>query len=88
MPFVLIDYLLGINTGAPLYVQLKQNFPEIVSVNALYTHALVVIISPKRRFGGFAKSVGMRVFSTPHGLGYAKAVIVVDETVDPYNLHK
>jgi hypothetical protein len=46
MPFVLIDYLLGINTGAPLYVQLKQNFPEIVSVNALYTHALVVIISP------------------------------------------
>jgi vanillate/4-hydroxybenzoate decarboxylase subunit C len=55
-------------------------------VNALYTHGLVVIISTKRRFGGFAKAVGMRVFSTPHGLGYAKVVIVVDETVDPYNL--
>ena len=86
MPWTEIDYLLGINTGAPLYVQLKENFPEIVSVNALYTHGLVVIISTKRRFGGFAKAVGLRVFSTPHGMGYAKVVIVVDETVDPYNL--
>src|SRR5258707_15803996 len=86
MPRTEIDYLLGINTGAPLYVQLKENFPEVESVNALYTHGLVVIVSTRRRFGGFAKSVGLRVLVTPHGLGYAKVVIVVDETVDPYNL--
>ena len=36
--------------------------------------------------GGFAKSVGMRVLTTPHGLGYAKVVIVVDADVDPFNL--
>jgi 4-hydroxybenzoate decarboxylase len=30
--------------------------------------------------------VGMRVLTTPHGLGYAKIVIVVDEDVDPFNL--
>jgi UbiD family decarboxylase len=28
----------------------------------------------------------MRVMTTPHGLGYAKIVIVVDETVDPFDL--
>src|ERR1700688_116679 len=70
--------------SAPL--QLKSAFPEVQAVNALYTHGLVVIVSTKCRFGGFAKAVGMRVLSTPHGLGYAKIVIVVDETIDPFNL--
>lgn len=86
MPWTEIDYMMGINTCAPLYVQLKQAFPEVVAVNALYTHGLIVIVSTKTRFGGFAKGVGMRVLTTPHGLGYAKMVIVVDETVDPFNL--
>jgi vanillate/4-hydroxybenzoate decarboxylase subunit C len=31
MPWTEIDYLLGINIGAPLYVQLKETFPEIAS---------------------------------------------------------
>ena len=86
MPWTEIDYLMGINTCAPLHVQLKAAFPEIQAVNALYTHGLVVIVSTKRRFGGFAKAVGTRVLSTPHGLGYAKLVIVVDESIDPFNL--
>ncbi|MCC3748088.1 UbiD family decarboxylase [Rouxiella badensis] len=86
MPWTEIDYMMGINTCAPLYVQLKEAFPEVVAVNALYTHGLVVIVSTKTRFGGFAKGVGMRVLTTPHGLGYAKMVIVVDETIDPFNL--
>lgn len=86
MPWTEIDYMMGINTCAPLYVQLKQAYPEIEAVNALYTHGLIVIVSTKTRFGGFAKGVGMRVLTTPHGLGYAKMVIVVDETVDPFNL--
>jgi len=88
MPWTEIDYLMGVNTSAPLYVQLKQNFPEIVAVNALYTHGLVVVISTKVRYGGFAKAVGLRAITTPHGLGYAKVVIVVDETIDPFDLNQ
>jgi vanillate/4-hydroxybenzoate decarboxylase subunit C len=88
MPWTEIDYVLALNTGAPLYVQLKEAFPEIQSVNAMYTHGLVVIISTKRRVGGFAKAVGMRCMTTPHGMGYAKIVIVVDETVNPYDLNQ
>ena len=86
MPWTEIDYMMGINTSAPLYVQLKEAFPEVVAVNAMYTHGLIVIVATKTRFGGFAKGIGMRVLTTPHGLGYAKMVIVVDETIDPFNL--
>jgi 4-hydroxybenzoate decarboxylase len=57
--------MMAINTGAPLYVQLKEAFPEIVAVNAMYTHALVVIISTKRRMGGFARTVGMHYGESP-----------------------
>ena len=58
----------------------------MVAVNALYTHGLVVIVSTACRFGGFAKTVGLRVLSTTHGLGYAKIVIIVDADVDPFDL--
>jgi UbiD family decarboxylase len=37
---------------------------------------------------GFAKWVGMRVLSTPHCLGHATIVIVVDEDVDPFDLNQ
>ena len=58
------------------------------AVNALYTHGLVLIVSTKVRYGGFAKAVGLRVLSTPHGLGYAKVIIVVDADVDPFDLNQ
>jgi len=86
MPWTEIDYLMAANTCVPLYEQLKEDFPEVQAVNAMYTHGLVVIVSTKKRYGGFAKAVGMRVLTTPHGLGYAATVIVVDEDVDPFNL--
>jgi 4-hydroxybenzoate decarboxylase len=86
MPWTEIDYLMAANTCVPLYEQLKKDFPEVQSVNATYTHGLAVIVSTKKRYGGFARTVGMRVLTTPHGLGYAKIVIVVDEDVDPFNL--
>ncbi|MEV5413123.1 non-oxidative hydroxyarylic acid decarboxylases subunit C [Thermopolyspora sp. NPDC052614] len=85
-PWTEIDYLLAANTCVPLYQQLKAEFPEVQAVNAMYTHGLVVIVSTAKRFGGFAKAVGLRVLSTPHGLGYATTVIVVDEDVDPFDL--
>jgi UbiD family decarboxylase len=86
MPWTEIDYMTAINTSAPIFVQLKAQFPEVEAVNAAYTHGLVVIVSTRRRVGGFAKNVGLRVLTTPHGMGYAKLVIVVDETVDPFDL--
>jgi UbiD family decarboxylase len=86
MPWGEIDYLIGPVTCAPLMGQLREAFPEVRAVNALYTHGLVVIISTERRYGGFARSVGLRALTTTHGLGYCKLVIVVDENVDPFDL--
>ncbi|MCY8934114.1 phenolic acid decarboxylase BsdC [Bacillus atrophaeus] len=87
MPWTECDYMIGINTCVPLYQQLKEAYSsEIVAVNAMYTHGLIAIVSTKTRYGGFAKAVGMRALTTPHGLGYCKMVIVVDEDVDPFNL--
>ncbi|GLG00501.1 phenolic acid decarboxylase subunit C [Alicyclobacillus hesperidum subsp. aegles] len=87
MPWTETDYMVGVNTCVPIYQQLKEAFPnEIIAVNAMYTHGLVCIISTKRRYGGFGKAVGLCALTTPHGLGYCKLVIVVDDTVDPFNL--
>lgn len=86
MPWTEIDYMMAANTCVPIYQQLKADFPEVQAVNASYTHGLLAIISTKKRYGGFAKAVGMRAMTTPHGLGYVKCVILVDEDVDPFNL--
>ncbi|WP_086564962.1 non-oxidative hydroxyarylic acid decarboxylases subunit C [Streptomyces africanus] len=86
MPWTEVDYLIAASTCVPLYEQLKKDFPEVQAVNAMYTHGMVVIVSTKKRYGGFAKAVGTRVLTTAHGLGYAATVIVVDEDVDPFNL--
>jgi 4-hydroxybenzoate decarboxylase len=86
MPWTEVDYLIGPATCVPLYQQLKREFPEVQAVNAMYTHGLLAIVSTKKRYGGFAKAVGLRTMTTPHGLGYCKIVIVVDEDVDPFNL--
>ena len=85
-PWTELDFLQAMTTCTPIFVQLNAMFPEVVAVNALYTHGLVVIVSTKTRYGGFAKSVGLGVLTTPHGLGYAKIVIVVDADVDPFDL--
>ncbi|MEU9977061.1 non-oxidative hydroxyarylic acid decarboxylases subunit C [Streptomyces sp. NPDC051014] len=85
-PWTEIDYLMAANTCVPIHQQLTKDFPEVQAVNAMYTHGLVVIVSTRKRYGGFARAVGMRVLTTPHGLGYAATVIVVDEDVDPFNL--
>lgn len=87
MPWTELDYMIGLATCVPIYADLKEAFPnEIAAVNAMYTHGLVTIIATKQRYGGFAKAVGMRAMSTPHGLGYCKVVILVDAEVDPFNL--
>lgn len=85
-PWTEIDYLIGPATCVPLYQQLRAEFPEVQAVNAMYTHGLLAIVSTKKRYGGFARAVGLRAMTTPHGLGYCKMVIVVDEDVDPFDL--
>ncbi|HEV2158010.1 non-oxidative hydroxyarylic acid decarboxylases subunit C [Bradyrhizobium sp.] len=87
-PWTEIDFLQAMTTSAPIFLQIKSTFPEVVAVNALYTHGLVVVVSTRIRYGGFAKYVGLRVLTTTHGLGYAKLVIVVDENVDPFDLNQ
>ena len=85
-PWAEIDYLQGLNTCVAIYKQMKADFPEIEAVNALYTHGYCTIISSKMRFGGFAKTLGCRLLSTPHGITYPKFIIIVDEDVDPFDL--
>jgi UbiD family decarboxylase len=82
------DTLIGLNTSAPIYAQLKKDFPEVAAVNALYQHGLTGIIAVKNRFSGFAKSVAMRALGTPHGTMYLKNLILVDENVDPFDLNQ
>ena len=87
MPWTELDYMIGLCTCLPIYGQLKEAFADdIVAVNAMYTHGLVTIVLTRQRYGGFAKAVGMRAMTTPHGLGYCKMVILVDADVDPFNL--
>ena len=80
------DTLIGLNTCTPIYAVLKNEFPEVEAVNAMYQHGLTGIISVHQRYGGFAKTVAMRALSTPHGSMYLKNLIMVDADVDPFNL--
>lgn len=82
------DTLIGLNTSAPIFAQLRESFPEVAAVNALYQHGLTAIISVKNRMAGFAKSVALRALGTPHGVMYLKNLIMVDENVDPFDLNQ
>ncbi|ONF74385.1 non-oxidative hydroxyarylic acid decarboxylases subunit C [Amycolatopsis keratiniphila] len=85
-PWTEIDYMFGPSTSLPILRELRAEYPEVVAVNAMYTHGLLAIISTRQRYGGFGKAVGMRAMTTRHGLGYCKVVIVVDEDIDPFDL--
>ncbi|MFX4263429.1 non-oxidative hydroxyarylic acid decarboxylases subunit C [Pelotomaculum propionicicum] len=85
-PWTENDTLLGLNTSTTLYFQLRETMPEVKAVNAIYQHGLTVIVATDNRFGGYAKTVAMRLASTPHGTNYAKNIILVDGDVDPFNL--
>jgi len=82
------NYLLALNTSVALFKQMKGEFPEIEAINAIYTSGFCTIISSKMRFGGFAKTLGCRLLSTPHGITIPKLIIVVDEDIDPFDLQQ
>jgi len=88
LPWTEHDILIGLSTCVPLYQQLKESFPGVKAVNALYQHGLTVIVSADNKFGGYAKSVAMGLASTPHGISYAKNIIIVDGNVDPFDLNQ
>lgn len=84
-PWTEHDCIDGLATSITLYKQLRQTMPEVTAVNANFNHGLTVIIATKNRFGGYAKSVAFRLASTPHGISYAKNIILVDHDVDPFD---
>ena len=84
-PWTEHDTLTGLSTCVPMYHQLRETMPEVKALNALYQHGLTVIIAVDNRFGGYAKSVAMRLASTPHGVPYCKNIILVDGDVDPFD---
>ncbi len=87
-PWTEIDYLQALSTSVAPFKQMKSDFPEIEAINAMYTHGYATIISAKMRFGGFAKTLAMRLLSTPHGIAYPKFIIVVDDDIDPFDLRQ
>ncbi|VEB01754.1 hydroxyaromatic non-oxidative decarboxylase protein C [Klebsiella pneumoniae] len=67
-PWTEIDYLMGPATCVPLYQQLKAEFPEVQAVNAMYTHGLLGDhLHQKNATAVFARAVGLRAMTTPHG---------------------
>ena len=89
MPWTEIDFLMALNTSVPIYKQLHdEGFPEVVSVNAMYTHGFTEIISIKPRYGGHATGAAFKLLSTPHAMPYCHNVILVDDYVDPFDLNQ
>lgn len=88
MPWSEIDYLMALNTSVPIYKQVKADIPEVVAVNAMYTHGFTEIVSIKPRYGGQATGAAFRLLSTPHGMPYCHNVILVDDVVDPFDLNQ
>jgi UbiD family decarboxylase len=82
------DTLTALNTSIPLYKQVKADFPLVTAVNAVYQHGNTVILSTEQRYAGQAKTVAMRLLSTPHGSTFARNLIIVDSEVDPFNLEE
>jgi UbiD family decarboxylase len=46
-----------------------------------------LVVATDQRFNGFAKTVGLAVAATTHGLEYAKNVILVDGDVNPFDMN-
>lgn len=82
------ENILALNTCSGLYRLLKKEMPDVKAVNAMYQHGMTTIISAKPHCPGYAKTIAMRLASTPHGTDYCRNIIVVDDEVDPFNLNE
>jgi len=88
LPWNEMDYMMAMSTSVAPFKQMETEFPELQAINAMYTHGYVTIISSKMRFGGFAKTLALRLLTTPHGITYPKFIIVVDDDIDPFDLQQ
>ncbi|MCS5945247.1 UbiD family decarboxylase [Klebsiella variicola subsp. variicola] len=86
MPWTEIDYLMGPATCVPLYQQLKAEFRKCRRSTPCTPMVCWRSSPPKNATAVLPRAVGLRAMTTPHGLGYVKMVIMVDEDVDPFNL--
>lgn len=82
------ENILALNTCSGLYRLLKKEMPDVKAVNAMYQHGMTTIISAKPHCPGYAKTIAMRLASTPHGTDYCRNIIIVDDEVDPFNLNE
>lgn len=64
---------------------IRERTPEVVAVNAMVAHGMVLIISAKMKYGNFAKIVAYNAASSSAGIGHGKFIIVVDPWVDPFD---
>lgn len=86
LPWTEIDYMMAMSTSVAPFKQMKVDFPELEAINAMYSHGYCTIISSRMRFGGFGKTLALRLLTTPHGINYPKFIIVVDDDIDPFDL--
>ncbi|UMX91521.1 UbiD family decarboxylase [Klebsiella pneumoniae] len=70
---------MGPATCVPLYQQLKAEFPGGAGGQRHVHPWSAGDHLHQKRYGGFARAVGLRAMTTPHGLGYVKMVIMADE---------
>lgn len=82
------ENILALNTSSGLFRLLKSEMPDVKAVNAMYQHGMTTIVSAKPHCPSFAKTIAMRLASTPHGTDYCRNIIIVDDEVDPFNLNE
>jgi UbiD family decarboxylase len=87
-PWTESDTLIAINTSVLMYEQVKQDYPQIEAVNAMYQHGSTIIASTRQTLSGQAKIIACRLASTTHGSFFARNIIMVDDFVDPFNLEQ
>lgn len=66
---------MALNTSVPLFKQVKESIPELVALNAMYSHGMGVIISTKCRYGGYGKGVAIRPAVHTSACPYSKIII-------------
>jgi len=82
------DNLMALNTSVPLFKQVQADFPEVVAINAGYQYGATCIVATGQRYACYAKAVALRLASTPHGIRNCHNIILVDDSVDPFDLNQ
>ena len=86
-PWTELDYLQAMTTSAPIFMQLNADVSRgRRRQRALYARPGGHRIDARCATAASPRRSACACSPRPHGLGYAKIVIVVDEDVDPFDL--